>query len=118
MNKRNHSISVRMTDREASMVEAMAKKYGDISFSDVFRRCVQERFSKVFPAYVKKKDEIGAGIPDEELTQEQICEMLTGKVIKNDAGLACFEPNGLRGLVVPLSLMGQQGMKGDYRIKR
>lgn len=113
MNKRENSINVRMTDGELAMVEALSKKYGGISFSDVIRRVVEERFSKAFPMYTRKNETAGVGVPPVELTKEQICEMKGGRIEKNGSGLVCvFQKSRGMNLTVPLSMMGE----GEYKL--
>lgn len=78
MTRRRKSINIRMTDGELLMVKALSVKYGNISFPDVVRRCVQERFSKVFPIYLEKSGYIKplkTPEPKQELTDEQFCEL-------------------------------------------
>ena len=114
--KRSININLRLTDREKAMIDALATYYGGVSSSEVLRRTLAERFNKAFPAYTKKIS--GAGIPDEELSQEQICEMLGGKVTKDASGPVCEFPHGTMKKRVPLTMMGQVGITGDYRVKR
>ena len=116
MSNRPNTIQIRLTAREVAMIESLAGKFGDIPKSDVVRRCVADRFKKEFPEYLRNKQ--SPGIPEEDLTPEQICEMLGGKVSNNESGPVCVGPNGRRGLVVPMTMMGQKGEAGDYRVKR
>lgn len=114
MSNRNKIIQIRFTEKELAMVEAICEKFGNISKSDAIRRCIQDRFIKIFPVYIKNVG--GAGVPDEELTPEQICEQLGGKVGRREGNQVCILPHGVGENIVPLSMMGQKGMVGDYRV--
>lgn len=107
MPKRNKSLNIRLTDGELLMIQALSKKYGDISFSDVMRRCVQERFSKVFPVYLEKSGYIKPlKIPEQQLTDEQYCESVGAKVESGTEGnIMCFvaKPGTQNGYKFPIS---------------
>jgi len=87
MGSRINKIQIRLTNIEVKMVEALQGRMGDISKSDAVRRCIQERFKKEFPAYITKEyGGIKITQKEEELTPEQICEGVGGKVIKREDG--------------------------------
>ena len=112
MARRTLLIGVRVTEKEKAMIEALSTSYGDERAADVLRRCMQERFIKAFPLYARKGDNSAVGVPSEQLTPEQICEKLGGRVGKNESGAVCLLPWGVSGTrSVPMSLMGQ----GDYK---
>lgn len=77
-----------MTDGELEMVESLCAKLGGIPKSDLLRRCLQERYLKVFPVYLTKKR--GSVEPIErELTPEEACEKAGGKVVTREGTLMC-----------------------------
>lgn len=107
MTKRLKIINVRLTDGELLMIHALSKKYGDISLSDVMRRCVQERYGRVFPVYLEKSGYIKPlKVPEQQLTDEQYCESVGGKVGGGTEGnTVCFiaKPGTQNGYKFPIS---------------
>lgn len=97
---RDITIQVRLTGKESAMIDSLSEKvYGGASRSDIIRRVVVERFNKAFPQYLQaKKVMVAVGVPKEEITNEQFCEMNGGKVEMTDAGLKCVQlyPSGAR----------------------
>lgn len=65
------------------MVDILSEKFGGISRSDVIRRCIEERYRKVFPNYVQKKIKQEV---EEKITDEQFCEQVGGKVLTGPSG--------------------------------
>lgn len=107
-------VTTILDDREAMNLNLLLAKYGGKA-SAYFRTLLKQAYEKELGGYKEKKRSIKTIKIDP--TPEQICEMLGGKVGKNDSGPVCFEPSERKGLVVPLSLMGHKGLAGDYRIK-
>ena len=111
-------INLFLSEIESKNLNILLNKYGGKA-PEFLRTLIRNAYSKEFGGYKSRSLKINhLPVEDVKLSQEQICEMLTGKVIKRDSGDVCFEPNGLRGLSVPLSLMGQKTENGDYRIKK
>ena len=114
-------VNIFFDDKEWSLVEALQNKYGGKA-NEIIKSSVKFNFDKSFPAYKMKGLQLKQARamitpPEEDLTPEQICEMLGGKVTKKDGTSICYEPNERRGLVVPLTLMGKKGIMGDYTVK-
>ena len=56
-------------------------------------------------------------IPEQEMTQEQICEYHGGTVDKSKEVHMCLNMFG-GGVNAPLSMMGKKGEAADYRVKK
>ena len=91
------------------MAEALSEAFGDVSMPDVMRTCLRMQFSKAFPIYARKGEHAGVGVLPEELTPEQIVEMVGGRVEGSAAGrMAVFQRNGQGALTkVMLSAIGE-----------
>ena len=99
MEKRLYNVNVRLTNGELEMLKALARQYGGVSLPDSVRRCIEERFRKAFPLYVKQEKSGAVMIvtPEKDLSDEQFCEKYGGKIVKGEAGPLCEQtyPNGV-----------------------
>ena len=112
--KREHSINVRLTSKEKAMVDALSDSLGGLSDSDTVRQCIGDRFRKAFPHYVRKGESAGAGTPKDELTQEQIVEMLGGRVMMYEGVKHGEFKQGAMVSRIILSMIGF----GDYTLEK
>lgn len=79
-NKRLKKFQIRFTEKEFEMIGALSSGvFGEASMSDTIRRCIQERYSKAFPAYISERKRV-AVLPEFKLTDEQKCEQVGGEV--------------------------------------
>lgn len=109
---------ITLTGREQEVLEFIQKQEGQPKLTDVIHSCIAnyyriQYFNKQYMVRGKKPLTV-----EPDMTQEQICEALGGKVSKNESGPVCLIPRGRNHSSVPMSLMGQKGELGDYRLKR
>ena len=104
--------------------EIILRKVEDTRIREGHRTFTSTLFSIVTQYYDKKYYDKrapmnkGSGIvSNDEMTPEQICEALGGKVSRNESGPVCLIPKGHNVVSVPMTMMGEKGMLGDYRIK-
>src|SRR3990167_6362719 len=84
--KRDRRISLCITEREEIKLKAISSKMGDVTMSEVLRRCMTDRYTKEFPPYrekAKTKIEILAAV----YTDEEWCEKNGGKVVYDELGV-------------------------------
>ena len=97
MPKEVHKVLIRFTPKEFAMVEALSTSYGDIKPSEVVRRCIEERFRKAFPVYARKGADVGAGVPEEDMTPEQTVEKFGGSIVTREGiRMATFKDGALQ----------------------
>lgn len=108
-------INLYIDENEERNLKALLKRYGGKATS-YLRTILKQAYEKDFGGYKAKDNIITGGTPDVELTPEQICEQLGGKVFKDTAGNVFARlPRGPSAFInVPMSMMG----KGDYKIRR
>ena len=100
-------------------IETIREKEGHKTFSATVHSIVAAYFDR---KYFSKNNQSRMAVvnidPVEDLTQEQICEIKGGKVIKGEGGvMMCeFKVNKLNSVfttLAPLSMMGE----GEYEVK-
>ena len=111
---KSNKIILSVSDREKEMIEKVCSVTGK-NKSEFIRSLITDRFLKMFPPY--KGDKSHPLVPVEDLTQEQICEINNGKLVKNDGLLMCEIQykvnNNAYTKLVPLGMMGE----GEYEVK-
>jgi len=98
------------SDREKEMLNNLCKAMG-CNPSELFRSLIRDRYLKIFPPY--KNNVNNPLIPKEELTDQQICEMIApgAKVEKdNNGNLICIIPGAHPGIktTIPLSMAAEE----------
>lgn len=106
-------INLLLSDIEEQNLNALVKKYGG-KHTSFLKILIKEAFEKEYGGYKSRMIGSKIIIPGEELTKEQICEMLGGTVHITDAGPVCRDLTLGQGASVtaPLSMMGE----GKYKI--
>ena len=90
---KNRLVQFRVSDREWNMLTALCERFGART-SEYVRGLLHEKFLKVFPKYTEKKGRENPALQEEDLTDEQFCEMWGGKVMRTDAGYVCRQSSG------------------------
>ena len=115
---------INFTDKTLSMIDFIKESEGHNNFSATVISIISRYYDKKYYTkwnQPKNKKVILPSIPEEQMTEEQICESLGGKVERDNNGtMVCKGPIGYEGssISAPLTLMGEKGAAGDYRIKK
>jgi len=98
------TIQVRLSDGEAKMVDELCQRF-DCGVSALVKEWIRWNHKKTFPAYAAGTSKLVKPLdPDDELTNEQLCEKLGGKVVKGEFGYSCRFPTiGENGVLVPIT---------------
>lgn len=116
--EKKEAIQFRMSIVEREMLMELCAKFGT-SISELLRGLVHDKYTKTFPAYmVGKKYSRGSeflSITADELTPEQACEAVGGKIITENGIQKCslqLSPSMTRK--IPLVLIGS----GEYTVEK
>ena len=116
--------TIDFSSRVMEMMKFIIEQEGHKNFTSSLHSIISQYYNKnYYSKWNKSKGEKVAllSIPEDKMTEEQMCEALGGKVVRDNNGtLTCKGPIGYEGssISAPLSLMGEKGAAGDYRIKK
>ena len=107
-------INLFLDEVEEKNLKALLEKFGGKA-PEYLRSLLRGAYAKAFPSYMENKPKLISGIEEPELTQEQMCEAVGGKIVTENGIPTCtiaISKNMTRS--IPLSLLGS----GQFTVEK